>query len=732
MRFIEGGNISKLARARSLNLAIIIITLTACSDSSDHSGRGEGSAPVVQWPESEVTVGPLVSGTSSTIEGTLAWTDYVYDDLGPNTDSGDRTDMVSAGGDAVYDGLSNAADFVQVQLRNDSDGLHIRVVLETLLDTAVPLVGIAFDTDHDSATGAAKLPGPWQPDGSLGTEVLVVLAQNAGEVLRWDNGQWTSIAGVTVAVDAEDNTLEATLPPAIAAPGDSIWNAIGVAGTTTASWLTGAGVIHDLAFVAGEPFYQWQDYRQADILAGKAPVDAAFVAIDFKQVAAGNTELPDVTATGFHTYLYHSDLELAEGINKTDDGPEFLGPYQPYLVYVPESGYQPNGAMTMFLHGLTQNHLGSVNVGGTYLGTGRVLSEEIGALEQYVRDGTDFPPYNLTVWPLARGAALYYEGIAEQDVLDVLADARLRFMPDPDRIILSGASMGGIGAFRIGALYPDLWSVAVPVIGYARGPVEPLLANYENLELRQINGAIDPLIPIDRAQGTTDLLDTLGLRFKAWMLDQRGHEAGGFVYDCVYRDLPDYVRATTPARVHYTVDPAMTVIDSESGLELVHDRAYWVSGMVVADQGSLATVDAHSGALSQRVIEQVVHSDQRFESDAAGRDLCGPNPETSTGDAWRERAIEWVFGDEQPRENTLKVALINLAGATFDLARAGLAGGAAATVQVTTDVAAEIVLTGLEPGQAVTITGATVTVDASGSTRISVPAGASAINIGTG
>ncbi|HEY6131605.1 MAG TPA: hypothetical protein VIV27_06270, partial [Halioglobus sp.] len=357
---------SKLARARSLGLGtLFVLAVTACSDGSDHSGPGDASAPVVEWPESEVTVGPLVSGTSSTIDGTLAWTDYVYDDLGPNSDSGDRTDMASAGGDAAYPGgLSNAADFVQVQLRNDSDGLHIHVVLETLLDAAVPLVGIAFDTDNDSATGAAKLPGTWQPDGPLGTELLVVIAQVAGEILRWENGQWTSVATITVSVDTDDNTLVAMLPSTVVAPGDATWKAIGVAGTTTASWLTGAGVIHDLAFVADEPFYQWQDYRQADILAGKASKNDAFVAIDFKQLAAGETKLPNLTAVGFHTYLYHSDLQLAEGITETPDGPEFLGPYQPYLVYVPESGYQPFEAMTVFLHGLTQNHLGSVHLGG--------------------------------------------------------------------------------------------------------------------------------------------------------------------------------------------------------------------------------------------------------------------------------------------------------------------------------------------------------------------------------
>jgi len=712
-------------RALLLGTALLFGGLTACGsgDNSD-SNSLNSQGPATQWPESDVTLGPLVSGTFSALDGTFAWTDYVYDDRGANTDAGDRTDIASAGGDIHYPGgLSNAADIVQVQISEAGEGLHLRVVLQTLLDPALPLVGIAFDIDNDRATGAATLPGAWQPDGALGVELLALLAQDAGELLQWDGGQWTRVADLAVSVNVDTNTLDSTLPSRVLPDRAATWSAIGVAGVTSASWLTGAGMIHDLAFVGDEPFYQWQDYRQADILAGKAPVGGAFTTIDFTQLAKGATVLPAATAPGFHTYLYHSALKLAEGIAETADGPEFLGPYQPYLVYVTEEGHQPDSAMTVFLHGLTQNHLGSVLAGGAYLGTGRVLSQEIGALEQYVRDGTDFPPHNLTVWPLARGAGLFYEGIAERDVLDVLADASLRLRPDPERIILSGASMGGIGTFRLGALYPDLWSVAVPIIGYARPSVEPLLSNFSNLEILQINGALDALIPAALPEATTDKLDELGLTFRAWMLDDRGHEAGGYAYDCVYRDLADYVRVRNPARVRYTVDPGMFVVDPATGLELVHDRAWWVSAIAVADDSRLGAVDAHSLALAQRELEELARTDERYEGGDAGRDLCGPNPDITTGDTWRYRALERITGDELPLENTLEVSLTNLTAATFDLGRAGLGGGVAARLQVTTDTDATVVLTGLEPRQALTHAGATVTTDADGSVSLAVPAG---------
>ena len=717
----------------SLAVAAVLVagSLAACDSEDDGAGgdaNGESRLEVV-WPDNDVTIGPLVSGTHSILDATFAWTDYVYDDRGPNSDDGDMTDFASAGGDASYpEGESNAADFVQLQISDTDDGLVVRAVLETLVDPSVPLVGVAFDTDDDPATGAETLPGSWTPDGSLGVELLAVLADGAGEVLAYTDDEWQAVSDLEVVVDPERNVVEATVPGDLAAPGDDTWNALGVAGVTTESWLTGAGAIHDLAFVGDEPLYQWQDYRQADILAGKAPAVDATVAVDF--AALDNDDaVPGALEPGFHTYLYHSGLTLPEGVRETEDGPEFLGPYQPYLVWIPDEGVEASGPMAVFLHGLTQNHLGSVQVGDEYLGTGRVLSEEIGELSEFVRDGTDFPPHNLTVWPLARGAGLFYEGIAEQDVLDVLADASLRFEPDVDRIILSGASMGGIGTFRIAALYPDLWSVAVPIIGYARPAVEPLLANFENLPILQVNGAIDTLIAAELAQGTTDLLDELELRYRAWMLEGRGHEAGGFVYDCVYRDLPAYVRDSNPARVHYTVDPTQFVVDQATGLDLRHDRAYWVSGIRVADDGALATLDVESEAVERREVDDIVHVDEVFTSDDEGRDLCGPNPEVSTGDRWRERAVEWVFGIDLERRDRLEAELVNVAALTIALDRAGIAPGSAAEIALISEAEVQVTLTGLEPGQEARVGDATAAADADGVATVDVASGAATLSV---
>ena len=728
-------------------ITAIVVTGLVLVGCSDDDGGGDDPVPSETTAPSESaggpTLGPLVSGTASVVDGTFVWTDYVYDDRGADTEPGTRTDIDAAGGDAIYNnGWRNEADIVQTQLGLDGDGqVTVHVVLETLTDPSAPVVMIAFDTDADRGTGAIALGAAWAPGSDaaqgLGVDRLAVLRQDGAEFLTYEGGTFGPAETLDVTVDADANTINAALP---LEPDDETWSVFAATGTAegAGSWFDGDVTLDDLAFVGGEPEYRWQDDIQADLLAGDGDVADAMAEVDFALMAEGETELADATTPGFHTYLYESALDLGEGVAPVEDGLEYNGPYQPYLVWIPDEGPGKREPMTVFLHGLTQNHLGSVlSPDGAYLGTGRPLSEERHLLEQYARDGLDFTPHNLTVWPLARGEGLGYRGIAEQDVLDVLDDASERFGPDPDRIILSGGSMGGIGAFRLGALHPDLFSVNAPLIGLASEDTVPLLTNLWNLPVRQINGLLDPLIPAQAAANTTEWLDGLELDYRAWMLDQRGHEAGGFVYDCVFASLPEFERVTAPAEVRYTVDPAQFVSDPETGLELSYDGAYWVSGMVVADGSALGSVVARSAALGPPV--EATHVDRRGASNPDGGDLCGPNPEVMTDDTWRERAVERTeaasgdggvdgFAQLFPR---IDLDLNGLTAVTIDVIGAGFVGpgfeaeGEFAVEReavVTADRPVEVTLTDLEPETIVNVGDEEFEADGDGTVTIAVPA----------
>src|SRR5437763_9748891 len=109
-------------------------------------------------PPADPTVGPLISGSTSYVAGTFAWTDYAYDDRGPDTNA-------TKGGDATYPpGMdpNNVADLIQLQLAlPNQNHLAVTAVLETLTPSTRPLIGIALDSDNNPSTGAASLPGSW-------------------------------------------------------------------------------------------------------------------------------------------------------------------------------------------------------------------------------------------------------------------------------------------------------------------------------------------------------------------------------------------------------------------------------------------------------------------------------------------------------------------------------------------------------------------------------------------
>jgi len=68
----------------------------------------------------------------------------------------------------------------------------------------------------------------------------------------------------------------------------------------------------------------------------------------------------------------------------------------------------------------------------------------------------------LLLSPLGRGTTEYY-GIGENDVLCAIADVRSRYKVDPERISVTGHSMGGTGAARLALQHPDFFAAAAPL-----------------------------------------------------------------------------------------------------------------------------------------------------------------------------------------------------------------------------------------------------------------------------
>ena len=59
-----------------------------------------------------------------------------------------------------------------------------------------------------------------------------------------------------------------------------------------------------------------------------------------------------------------------------------------------------------------------------------------------------------------------WEDWGRLDALEVFALAQEQFKPDPERLYLTGHSMGGHGTWFLGATYPDKWAAIAPCAGY--------------------------------------------------------------------------------------------------------------------------------------------------------------------------------------------------------------------------------------------------------------------------
>ena len=721
---------------RSRCVAIIIGVSTALLALPGLTARADPPPSPADAP----TVGPLIAGEARYVEGVFAWTDYAYDDRGPDTNT-------RPGGDATYPAdmsPNNVADLIQLQVRAEGSEIGVTAVLETLTGDTHPVLGVAFDSDNDTQTGAAALPGSWMPSASLGMDRLAVMENGTGEIWTFeDEAGWAVTGPLDVVADQNANTLRATLPFKV--PASGALRTVAAVGYehNGASWLTDPSLpVHDLAFVPGEdpstPYLQgvtdaivnfaaggdpvWQDYQQSAILAGKADPGPAVAAIDVASLRRRQTDPPPTLDKGFHTFLYRSALDLGEGVKGTGTAAVFAGPYQPYLVWAP-GGSTDGLPLVLYLHGSSQTHLSAVNTAPYSPGSAQTVPPGDGEPIASLPD-TFFDDFQAVVaWPLGRGPTQNYSGASEQDVLDVNDDVVSRLHLNPDRVMLAGLSLGGMGTFRLAELYPDRWSIAYSDVGYDAAVKLP--ENLTALPLRFQNGVPDYLVHVNNALATRGLLEAAGtVDYRSFLLHQRHHQPAVALARCIYEQSFALDRVKNPARVRYTIDPALFRDDDATGLHLSYDGAYWVDGMKSA--GGKAGADLTSQAFGYVPTPQpTTHTEE--QNVTAGRDFCGPNPNVNTRDSWDEQSkiVERVPVD--PRASVTGT-FTNLTDVSID-ARRAWNGATTGELVLTTDGPLTLTLTGLEPRSAVTAAGTTTTVNADGVATIPLPTGTTTVSV---
>jgi predicted esterase len=174
------------------------------------------------------------------------------------------------------------------------------------------------------------------------------------------------------------------------------------------------------------------------------------------------------------------------------------GEIQPYRVYLPRKyTSERKFPLIVALHGMGGDEDSYFNAYDN--GVIKRLAEQRGYI---------------VVCPKGRNPASMYQGSAEKDVMDVIAEARRLFSVDADRIYLTGHSMGGYGTWSIGVAHPEVFAALAPVSGGGLPQVYAQLAKIKNVPAIVIHGDHDPTVSVEESRRMVQALQKLGAEVK--------------------------------------------------------------------------------------------------------------------------------------------------------------------------------------------------------------------------
>lgn len=279
----------------------------------------------------------------------------------------------------------------------------------------------------------------------------------------------------------------------------------------------------------------------------------------------------------------YGTAEVATYVSRVDDSE------QPYALYVPpglnSAGQGRKYPLVIALHAEESNaEIGLMRVFGQNT---RVADGSLAPLRLFRPRDVDF----LVASPLARGT-MGFEGIAERDVYDVLADVERRFPVDEDRVYLTGVSMGGGGALRLALTRPDVWAAVAVVCGDVPPGIEWLAGNALHLPVRLFHGDLDPLVPAESSRQWQRRLLDLGVPAEYIEYPAVRHNAWDNAYrgGAIFEWFSQFQRQKFPRRVRFTTDSYR------------YGAAYWVriDGLT---PGVAASIDAQQTGDSEVRVE---------------------------------------------------------------------------------------------------------------------------------
>ncbi|HOX37766.1 MAG TPA: prolyl oligopeptidase family serine peptidase [Candidatus Brocadiia bacterium] len=334
---------------------------------------------------------------------------------------------------------------------------------------------------------------------------------------------------------------------------------------------------------------------------------------------------------------------------------------QPYWLFVPPN-YNPAhpAGLLVFLHGYHPG-LNKVNWFETmFCPELETIAERLNyvVLLPYARSNTDF------------------QGIGEDDVMETVSLAQREFAIDPDRVVLTGGSMGGMGVLTIAAHYPDAFAGIVPISARGdfylwKGMEELSLPAWkriqmdmefgkplaQNLQMQSFffHGARDYVVQPAQSRNMSALLKAMGYPVRYLELAASDHWCWSdvFAHADLGKWLADVRRERCPKRIAYKT------------WHLKFNRAYWLSIQGMASFARPAVVEAEwaEETAGKRIPLIAIKSENVTRLDAAlPEELCGAarkvvvswNGEITTHDVTEKRFISLASKDAGPEDGLRK------------------------------------------------------------------------------
>jgi predicted esterase len=114
--------------------------------------------------------------------------------------------------------------------------------------------------------------------------------------------------------------------------------------------------------------------------------------------------------------------------------------------------------------------------------------------------------------PKGRKPTSMYVGDAEKDVMDVLAEVQRAYNIDPDRIYLTGHSMGGFGTWSVAMNHPEVFAALAPISGGSENPAN--MSKIAHIPQLIVHGDNDPTVPVARSRAMVEAGKKLGTEIK--------------------------------------------------------------------------------------------------------------------------------------------------------------------------------------------------------------------------